>query len=189
MKEMFTMWNKLSWWNVQYCLISVRCSCSLKFGTWSNDVSKLNITLIRDYMDANFTDFLHGEWDVQHCPCKTFIQSYHDTHWPVFECHLIMQRKALFYVFNLGVPIVLLLFIGGLVFFLPPDSGDKIALSITVFLALTVFIMVIMENLPSTSQAVPLLGRYHFCAMSSVHYWHNHNKKEPYATIFKLKVT
>ncbi len=110
-------------------------------------------------MEKGYTDFLHGEWEVLDCPCNTYTKDYMISRWPVVECYVTLHRKPLFYVFNLGIPIVLLLGIGGLAFILPPDSGDKISLSVTVFLALTVFIMVVMDNLPPTSQAIPYLGK------------------------------
>ncbi len=142
--------------------------CLLKFGTWSNNASQVTITLLDDAMDTSFTDFLHGEWKVLACPCTSFTKDFIVSRWPIIECIVTMKRKPLFYVFNLGIPICLLLIIGGLAFILPPDSGDKISLSVTVFLALTVFIMVVMENLPSTSQAVPFLGKLLFCLKSIV---------------------
>ena len=45
-------------------------------------------------------------------------------------------------------------------FLLPPDSGEKIALSITVLLAYSVFMLLIAENIPATSETVPLIGIY-----------------------------
>lgn len=39
-------------------------------------------------------------------------------------------------------------------------SGEKMTLSISVLLSLTVFLLVIVELIPSTSSAVPLIGKY-----------------------------
>lgn len=38
--------------------------------------------------------------------------------------------------------------------------GEKMTLSISVLLSLTVFLLVIVELIPSTSSAVPLIGKY-----------------------------
>jgi hypothetical protein len=46
------------------------------------------------------------------------------------------------------------------VFLLPADSGDKVSLGVTVFLAISVFMLVISEKVPVTSQSVPLIGMY-----------------------------
>lgn len=48
-----------------------------------------------------------------------------------------------------------------LVFCLPPDSGEKIALGITVLLAFSVFMLAVAENLPETSEFVPLISEYY----------------------------
>lgn len=39
-------------------------------------------------------------------------------------------------------------------------TGEKMTLSISVLLSLTVFLLVIVELIPSTSSAVPLIGKY-----------------------------
>jgi hypothetical protein len=45
-----------------------------------------------------------------------------------------------------------------LVFCLPPDSGEKIGLGITVLLAFSVFMLAIAEKMPETSESIPLIG-------------------------------
>jgi nicotinic acetylcholine receptor len=46
------------------------------------------------------------------------------------------------------------------VFYLPADSGEKVALCISILLSQTMFFLLISEIIPSTSLAVPLLGKY-----------------------------
>ncbi len=46
-----------------------------------------------------------------------------------------------------------------LVFCLPPDSGEKIGLGITVLLAFSVFMLAIAEKMPETSESIPLIGK------------------------------
>ena len=43
-------------------------------------------------------------------------------------------------------------------FLLPPDSGEKISLGLSVLLAFTVFLVMIADSIPRTSLAVPILG-------------------------------
>lgn len=47
-----------------------------------------------------------------------------------------------------------------LVFYLPADSGEKVALCITILLSQVMFFLLISEIIPSTSLALPLLGKY-----------------------------
>jgi len=44
-------------------------------------------------------------------------------------------------------------------FCLPPDSGEKVTLGLTVLLAFSVFMLLIAENMPPTSEYVPLIGK------------------------------
>lgn len=61
---------------------------------------------------------------------------------------------------NLIIPTVGISYLSILVFYLPADSGEKIALCISILLSLTMFFLLISEIIPSTSLAVPLLGKY-----------------------------
>jgi len=44
------------------------------------------------------------------------------------------------------------------VYWLPPDSGDKISLSITVLLSFSVLLFVVTDNIPPSSEHTPVLG-------------------------------
>ncbi|CAL8369943.1 unnamed protein product [Gadus morhua 'NCC'] len=92
-------------------------------------------------------------------------------HWVYYTCcpnspfldityHFLMLRLPLYFIVNVIIPCMLFSFLTGLVFYLPTDSGEKMTLSISVQLSLTVFLLVIVELIPSTSSAVPLIGKY-----------------------------
>jgi nicotinic acetylcholine receptor len=61
---------------------------------------------------------------------------------------------------NLIVPTVGISYLTILVFYLPADSGEKIVLVISIILSQTMFLLLVLEYIPSTSLAVPLLGKY-----------------------------
>lgn len=71
---------------------------------------------------------------------------------------IIIRRRTLYYFFNLIVPCVLIASMAVLGFTLPPDSGEKLSLGVTILLSLTVFLNMVAETMPATSDAVPLLG-------------------------------
>ena len=87
--------------------------------------------------------------------------------WLVF----LLCRKSTYYVVNVVAPCMLLSALALLVFLLPPDSGEKVTLGITVLLSFTVFLLLVAENVPKTSECVPLLGKPHsrsYLRLSSV---------------------
>ncbi|MGH0164224.1 UNVERIFIED_CONTAM: hypothetical protein FKN15_046792 [Acipenser sinensis] len=71
-----------------------------------------------------------------------------------------MRRRTLYYGLNLLIPCVLISGLALLVFLLPADSGEKISLGITVLLSLTVFMLLVAEIMPATSDSVPLIAQY-----------------------------
>lgn len=81
---------------------------------------------------------------------------------------IIIRRRTLYYFFNLIVPCVLIASMAVLGFTLPPDSGEKLSLGVTILLSLTVFLNMVAETMPATSDAVPLLGTYFNCIMFMV---------------------
>ena len=73
--------------------------------------------------------------------------------------NMAFQRRPLYYLLNLVLPCSLITFVAMLSFFLPPDSGEKVGLGVTVLLSLSVFLIIVLENLPRTTE-FPLIG---FC--------------------------
>ncbi|KAL7640434.1 UNVERIFIED_CONTAM: hypothetical protein RMT77_008709 [Armadillidium vulgare] len=72
---------------------------------------------------------------------------------------VIIRRRTIYYLHNLVLPCVLISSMSMLGFTLPPESGEKLTLGVTILLSLTVFTSMVNDSIPSTSDAVPLLGK------------------------------
>lgn len=79
-----------------------------------------------------------------------------------------MDRKPNYHIFNLVVPCIIVAFLSLIGFYLPPDCGERIGLSITVLLALSVYLLIISDKLPETSDYVSRLGLYYMCLMGEI---------------------
>ena len=53
-------------------------------------------------------------------------------------------------------------------FYLPPDSGERISLVITNLLAMTVFMLLVADIIPPTSDAVSIISTFYSCCIFEV---------------------
>ena len=103
-----------------------------------------------------------GEWDILSVTARKTQKFYPccPQPYPDITFNITMRRKTLFHTVNLIIPSVAISFLTVLVFYLPSDSGEKIALCISILLSLTVFFLLLSETIPPTSIVVPLIGKY-----------------------------
>ncbi|CAL8364824.1 unnamed protein product [Arctogadus glacialis] len=133
--------------------------CELKFGSWTYDGWLLDLQM----NEADISGYMpNGEWDLVGVP-GTRSEAFYDCckePYPDVTFVVTMRRRTLYYALNLLIPCVLLSSMTLLVFVLPADSGEKISLGITVLLSLTVFMLLVAEIMPATSDSIPLIGQY-----------------------------
>uniref|UniRef100_A0A8C5H0N9 Neuronal acetylcholine receptor subunit alpha-7 n=1 Tax=Gouania willdenowi TaxID=441366 RepID=A0A8C5H0N9_GOUWI len=147
------------------CYIDVRWfpfdvqKCDLKFGSWTHNGWLLDLQML----DVDTSTYIpNGEWDLVGVPAKR-NELYYDCckePYPDVTFTVTMRRRTLYYGLNLLIPCVLISGLALLVFLLPADSGEKISLGITVLLSLTVFMLLVAEIMPATSDSVPLIAQY-----------------------------
>jgi len=159
-----------------YCGIDVEFfpfdeqECRMKFGSWTYDGLMLDLRHMNQVPESNnipvamdLRDFyISTEWDVMEVPAIRNEKFYPCCEEPYLDIvfRIYLRRKTLFYVVNLIIPCVGISFLSVLVFYLPSDSGEKVSLSISILLSLTVFFLLLAEIIPPTSLSVPLLGKY-----------------------------
>ncbi|KAL1492785.1 hypothetical protein ABEB36_010978 [Hypothenemus hampei] len=144
--------------------------CDMKFGSWTHDGNQLDLVLNSE-TGGDLSDFItNGEWYLIGMPGKKNTITYACCPEPYVDVTFTIQirRRTLYYFFNLIVPCVLISSMALLGFTLPPDSGEKLTLGVTILLSLTVFLNLVAETLPQVSDAIPLLGTYFNCIMFMV---------------------
>ena len=136
-------------------------TCDLVFGSWMHSNTSIHLRNRRDsvgitkYSENNEWDLVKTEAFTKHLayaglPSETF---------PMVTFRVHLRRKTTYYVVNVIGPCVLMSMMELLAFLLPPESGEKVTLGVTVLLSFIVFLLFVAENIPRSSDAVPLIGK------------------------------
>ncbi|XP_076322928.1 neuronal acetylcholine receptor subunit alpha-7-like isoform X2 [Tachypleus tridentatus] len=143
--------------------------CVMKFGSWTYDGGALDLRLASSEGDlSNYIS--NGEWDMIGVRGKRNVIYYACCPEPYVDITFLIhiRRRTLYYGFNLIIPCVLISSMALLGFTLPPDSGEKLTLGVTILLSLMVFLLQLAETMPPTSDAVSIIGTYFACIMIMV---------------------
>uniref|UniRef100_A0A8C6NJV7 Cholinergic receptor nicotinic beta 3 subunit a n=1 Tax=Nothobranchius furzeri TaxID=105023 RepID=A0A8C6NJV7_NOTFU len=136
-----------------------RQNCSMKFGSWTYDGHMVDLVLVDHHVDRK--DFFdNGEWEILNATGVKGSRRDGLYWYPFITYSFILKRLPLFYTLFLIIPCLGLSFLTVLVFYLPSDEGEKLSLSTSVLVSLTVFLLVIEEIIPSSSKVIPLIGEY-----------------------------
>ncbi|XP_002918392.1 neuronal acetylcholine receptor subunit beta-3 [Ailuropoda melanoleuca] len=136
-----------------------RQNCSMKFGSWTYDGTMVDLVLMNENVDRK--DFFdNGEWEILNAKGLKGSRRDGAYSYPFITYSFVLRRLPLFYTLFLIVPCLGLSFLTVLVFYLPSDEGEKLSLSTSVLVSLTVFLLVIEEIIPSSSKVIPLIGEY-----------------------------
>lgn len=136
-----------------------RQNCTMKFGSWTYDGNMVDLILIDTHVDRK--DFFdNGEWEILSATGAKGTRRDGMYSYPFLTYSFILKRLPLFYTLFLIIPCLGLSFLTVLVFYLPSDEGEKLSLSTSVLVSLTVFLLVIEEIIPSSSKVIPLIGEY-----------------------------
>jgi len=159
-------------------------NCTMKIGTWSQDGGVLDIVnlnengmeskCLENMTDGNFCakrkcnppDISsyeeNGEWKLLSQGCNKHYVKYLCCikPYPDMTYYFVIRRRPLYLIINILFPTLLFSLLTSAVFYLPSDAGEKITLSISVLLSLIVFLLVVVEAIPSTAKGVPLLCQY-----------------------------
>lgn len=128
-----------------------RQNCSMKFGSWTYDGNMVDLVLVDHYVDRK--DFFdNGEWEILNATGVKGSRRDGVYWYPFVTYSFILKRLPLFYTLFLIIPCLGLSFLTVLVFYLPSDEGEKLSLSTSVLVSLTVFLLVIEEIIPSSSK-------------------------------------
>ena len=95
--------------------------------------------------------------------------------------HLVLQRESSYYVVTMILPMILLSVVGLMVFPLPPESGEKMSLSVATLMSFFITQVAISQHLPTSWKYTPILSKlYQVCVILSDKTI-NRNKPQPHS--------
>lgn len=140
--------------------------CKLKMGSWAYNGLQVDITNRSNETDlSNFVD--NGEWELIQGNVTRNVVTYGccDEPFPDVTFYIHLRRRIKYYLMNIILPCVILSVLCLAGFLLPPESGEKITLGLSVLLTLTVFMLMVADKMPQTSESISVIGRYGFSVM------------------------
>ena len=111
----------------------------------------------------------NGYWTLRRIEVKTGEHKHNgdQTFQEVDFSFFIGRRPTHFIVFSI-VPCMIIGMLILVSFFIPVESGGRIGLCATILLAVSVYLLVVTEQLPEQSETLPLIGVYYIVIMFEI---------------------
>ncbi|VDO93178.1 unnamed protein product [Soboliphyme baturini] len=148
--------------NIFYYPFDVQ-KCRMTFGSWMYDSADINYdTMTSDVFLEEYIE--NSEWTVESFKAERVVEMYKCCQNPFTLIHadLIIKRKPLFTLVNLVIPTAIINLISLFGFFSPTTTNgertEKVNLGITTLLAMSILLLMVSEEMPTTSDFIPLIG-------------------------------
>ena len=128
--------------------------CDLMFIPWGNQAHEVYMV---SELDHALTDYFseNGEWMLEGTAASSGYVEVGEFSFINFQIRI--RRRPTFFLVNVVLPIIFMGFLNVLVFILPVQSGERVSYAITVLLAIAVFLTLVGDNMPKTSEPMSTL--------------------------------
>ena len=137
--------------------------CQLKFGSWLFHSKQLDLFRKQENAPVAKDRLDNGEWKVTAIKVDKNVIKYDccpNDLYPDITFVINLQRRSLFYTYNLVIPNFIITLLAFFSFYIPVECGERLSFVITVLLSMTVFLLLVAESIPPTSDAVPVIGMF-----------------------------
>ena len=118
-------------------------------------------TLFLFFLSEKFIE--SGDWTLEDVTIETVDEDFNCCDYPfsniIYSFHF--RRKTLYHILYQILPCVVIILLVILNFIIPPDSGERISFCITILLSMSVYLLILADSLPETSDDVAILGLYY----------------------------
>lgn len=135
--------------------------CEFLFTPWMYSSAELLLLVNGNVVNLDiFTS--NGLWELQ----STHVRVHRDAFVQMFIMTITFKRHPVYHIVNILIPVSVMGLLSVLVFLLPAESGERVGFSITVLLAMSVFLTIISDSLPSAS--VPSIPRMSYLLLTDL---------------------
>ena len=129
--------------------------CHVEVFVWAYSFFEVKLVNINDKV---YTGLMpeHGSWSVIKTQAKIEDVGYSSKGSFIFW----FERKPQYVIVNVLLPVLFLCLLNVLVFLLPAESGERVSYSITVLLSIAVFMTIVSDTLPKTSEPLPIISYF-----------------------------
>ena len=151
---------------VAFCEVDVlnfpfdRQYCSILLQSTIYDTSQLKLRSLYDVV--RLYNYITTEWGISHATI-TEIDLYNPNHrrdFSTIKIDIELVRFSRFYVLKIILPLGIISSVAAFSFCLPTDSGEKVALTVSVLLSLTIYLQLISDYVPKTERGICTLTLY-----------------------------
>ncbi|XP_045174641.2 acetylcholine receptor subunit alpha-like [Mercenaria mercenaria] len=125
--------------------------CILGFSTWGYSSDQVKISSPNDEIDFSYYTE-SPTWKLAQSKANIYFEGMQ------IHFHVYLERKPGFVIVNVLLPLTFLSLLNAFVFLLLPESGERISFCITVLLSIAVFMTIVSDTLPKSSEPVPLIS-------------------------------
>lgn len=144
-------------------LVTFQTTCDLDTTFFPFDVQRCTINMYISgnnayYLRVNASWLHRTSFSKENGAWNLMEQEIEGDDFSRFKISLKMKRKPLFMLVNILLPIIVLALLTPMVFLMPKSSGERVGYSITMLLAISVYMTIISDHLPKNSDPMPLVS-------------------------------
>lgn len=141
--------------------------CHFNFEEWVYDVEKVNLSYNKLANDHFIPSNVHStQWTFLDVNIKILKEDHLGYNYPIVQFSLRLKRKSLFYVINILILSILLQCLVLMIFKLPIESGERMSMGVAILLSFILFILMVNNHIPETSDSIPIIVIYLHCAIA-----------------------
>jgi hypothetical protein len=104
--------------------------------------------------------FIRGEWELIHSYTEITderVSDFGQVDYSLVRFTLILKRNHSYYLIKIILPFTLVSFVTLFTFLLPPQTGEKLTLNVTILLSLVIYLQLLSQYIPKSDDETPIL--------------------------------